>query len=267
MSTKIRKIALITFIICLFSTVTAFASEYKDPDSGYYAVIEDDADLLTDEQEAQLLETMKGGLAYGHLMFKSIDFDAGTSTQNYNEQLYYQKFGNQSGTLFIIDMYQRQMIISSDGANYDTITVAKANVITDNNYRYATDGDYFACANGCFEQIIALLNGQRINEPMKHISNAILAILVGLMACAGIVFATMGVKKASMNDVLTMAKNTVKPANVKIEHTSQTKTYSPIIIVSGGSGGGGGGGGGFSGGGGGGGGGGGFSGGSGGHGF
>ncbi|MBR3003949.1 MAG: hypothetical protein IKH67_02630, partial [Lachnospiraceae bacterium] len=66
----------------------------------------------------------------------------------------------------------------------------------------------------------------------------------------------------SMNDVLSMVKNTVRPANVKIQHTGQTKTYSPIVVVSGG-GGGGGGGGGFSGGGGGGG----FSGGSGGHGF
>ena len=275
MSVNIKKLAkalILALIACLLLPVTTFALDYRDETTGYYCIIEDDADLLTDAEEERLLELMKEGLAYGHMMFKTINYDTGKTTQQYNEDLYYSIFGNQSGTLFIIDMYRREMFISSDGENGDIITVAKANVITDNNYRYASDGEYYECAAGVFEQVIAVLNGERINEPMKYISNAILAVLLGLIVCMIIVFCTMGVKRVKAAELIASARVNMSKANVSINHTGQEKTYSPVVVVGGGGGGGSSGGGGFSGGGGGGfsgggGGGGGFGGSSGGHSF
>ena len=95
--------------------------------------------------------------------------------------------------------------------------------------------------------------------------SAILSVLLGLLICAVIVIATMGVKKTQTKELLMKLKNNVNVKKSNVEHTGQTEKYDPVVVVSAGRGGGGGGG--FSGGGGFGGGGGGFGGSSGGHSF
>ena len=254
---------LLFVVLCLIFSVTAKAYEYVDPSTGNTCLIMDDADILDSSEEQKLAEDMKPALAYGNIVFVSSEEAHSGSTLFYAGDLYYDLFGNDSGTLVIIDFYTREFYIASDGKNYDVITEAKANVITDNNYRYLSNGDYYEGASRTFKQIVTVLGGDRISEPMKHISNAILSILAGMLICAIIVGATMGVKKTAQADVVSMARSHL---NVTGLSTSKTKTTKHQVSSGGGGffvGGGGGGGGGFSGGGGGGGGG--FSGGGGGH--
>ena len=227
---------------------------YTNDETGYKVVIEDDAQLLTDGEKSRLAETMKDITPYGDVAFKSIDYNP-YSTETYIERYYNSIFGTGSGTVFLIDMDNRNIWIYSDGSIYSTITTAYANVITDNVYTYASDRDYFSCANKAFIQEAALLQGRRISQPMKYISNALLAIAIAILINYFIVRQTSRVRKASDNEIVNgvFANNAFN--NVSVNFIRQTRTYSPRSSSSsgssGGHSGGGGGGGGHSGGGGG----------------
>ena len=227
---------------------------YTNDETGYKVVIEDDAQLLTDGEKSQLAETMKDITPYGDVAFKSLDYNP-YSTETYIERYYNSIFGTGSGTVFLIDMDNRNIWIYSDGSIYSTITTAYANVITDNVYAYASDKDYFTCANKAFIQEAALLQGRRISQPMKYISNALLAIAIAILINYFIVRQTSRVRKASDNEIVNgvFANNAFN--NVSVNFIRQTRTYSPRSSSSsgssGGHSGGGGGGGGHSGGGGG----------------
>ena len=132
---KIKKtFAFIIFAVlfCLYISPTVFAQ------SGYEIIIEDYADLLTEEQEALLYEQMKEVLPYGNAGVITIGSHPYSSTDILAENLYYEYFGGESGILFTIDMQKRNLYIYSDGEIYKTVTKTRANEITDDIYTDAT---------------------------------------------------------------------------------------------------------------------------------
>lgn len=232
---------------------------YKNPDTGYTVVIEDEAGLLTENEELALLDVMIPLTKYGCIGFVSTDYNS-TSQKYYAEARSHENFGRMvPQSVFLIDMDNRQIYIYSDNANYKVITDAKATYITDNIYRFATDGKYYVCAYSAYEQMYTLLNGGQINEPMRHISAALLGTLFSMLICFIIISVHAKLKQPSVEELLKVTQRDVKASEPSVTLEKQTKKYSP---QSSGGGGGGGGGGGHSGGGGGG-----HSGGGGGHGF
>lgn len=146
----------------------------------YQIVIEDNEDLLSDSEEVLLKEKMSEISHYGNVAFISVrqySLETGTYAKNEFRRL----FGTDSGTVFVIDMGQRNIWIFSDGAIYRTITKPYANTITDNVYRYASREEYFNCAYYAFDQIYTLLEGGKIAQPMKHISNVLIALVLAVL--------------------------------------------------------------------------------------
>ena len=226
----------------------------------YQVVIEDNEDLLTDAEEAKLKSEMEAITAYGHAAFITVKQYGATDT--YAKEAYMAHFGNESGILFLIDMGRRNIWIMCNGEVYQTINKAYANTITDNIYTYASDGDYYRCASEAYAQALILLQGGKIAQPMKHISNALIALVGALLI--NFLFLLDQRKKEKVDPSAAAAAMTTG-VTVRILKKELTKTRkSRHFESSGGSSSGGGGGGGFSGGGGGGGG---FSGGGGGHSF
>lgn len=228
------------------------AITYENPDTAYQVSIEDDADLLTDEQEELLSEQMEEITAYGNVAFKSVDTNY-NSTETLAKEHYRDLFGTSSGTLFVIDMDNRNIWIFSDGSIYKTITKSYANTITDNVYTYASRSDYYGCASNAYNQINTLLSGRKIAQPMKYIGNALLALILALLINYFIVRVFSRSRKPSERELL---QNIYAQCNVDAPHTdfiNQSRVYSPPSSSSDGSSGGssGGGGGGSSGGGGG----------------
>lgn len=221
---------------------------WDNQETGYRIVIEDDADLLSEEEIQQLLLDMQGITDYGNAAFKSLS-DNEYSTSYFAQNYYHQIFNQESGTLFIIDMDNREIYIFSDGAIYRTITVSYANTITDNVYTYASDGDYYRCASKAFDQIQSLLSGQKIVQPMKYISNALLALILAALINYFLARILSGTSKPGTSEVLNAVSTKFAFYDPHMKLTSQTKVYSPPSSSSGGgghSGGGGGGGGGHS---------------------
>lgn len=247
---------LLTFLVALVSIIltgqrSAYADtdyadkRYVNPDTGYEAVIVDDAYLLSDSEKSLLLEEMKLITKYGNVMFNSINYNS-TSTENYIKSLYREKYGSESGTIFVIDMDNRNIWIHSNGAINRTINKSYAETITDNVYTYASDKDYFNCALKVYEQEYTLLQGRRISQPMKYISNALLAVVIAVVINYIIVRVYSSKKKASTKSLMNGIFEYRSFNNCNVVFTHQTKTYSPQESSSGGSSGGGGGGGGGS---------------------
>ena len=238
--------------------------EYINKETEFKAIIEDKAELLTIEEREKLFDQIQPLTEYGHIVLLTIT-ENDYSPDAYAKNEYYSRFENQSGTLFLIDMKNRYLYIVSGGWNYKYITRQKANIITDNVYMDARNENWYQCASKAFSQIQSVLEGNKINEPMRYASNIVLSILIAFSLCYLYVLIKTDVAKASSNKILENCNIDVNVANVHGDKTGTKRVYSPVSSDSGGSsgfsGGGGSSGGGFSGGGGG------FSGGGGGHGF
>ena len=241
----------LALILLMIPGTAAYASEYVNPENNYEVIIQDEADLLTDYEETQLLEDMKPITEYGNVAFVSIDYNPNYSTDAYVREYYRSVFGRDSGIVFIIDMDERYIWIHSDGAIYKRVTTSYANTITDNVYDYASDMEYYECASKAYEQIYTVLEGGRIAQPMKYICNLLLAVILALLINFMIVMWYSRSRKASTSELLTGIYHNVDIANPMVTHTHQTKRSSPQSAGGGGGRSGGGGGGGRSGGGGG----------------
>ncbi|MBQ6843444.1 MAG: TPM domain-containing protein [Agathobacter sp.] len=233
---KALQIMAFALFFCFTLTTTVFASDsnssLSEPvtyiqDSGYGVYIEDNANLLTLSEENDLRKTMEPITAHGNVVFLSIDDNPNYSAEDYAEDYGYAHFGTASYIIVLIDMDYREICVYSDGAIYKTVTSAYARSITDNIYRYASDGDYYNCAYHAFDQINTLLEGKRIAQPMKYISNALLAIVLALLINYFIVMHVSRSVKASNAELLNGIYTKVDINNPRTEFLHQTKKYSP----------------------------------------
>ena len=224
---------------------------YVNEDTSYRVVIEDDANLLSPAEEDLLLEDMKPLTKYGHIAFKSISNNPDYSTSSYADDYYHKIFGTQSGTLFLIDMDLREIYIFSDGDNYDIITSSKAYLITDNIYTKATAELYYDCATEAYKEIYDLLEGRKITEPMRHITNALISITLGFFGTFIFMINKSKIPKASDKQLLEYSNIKFNVGDIEAVKTGTSKRYNPPSSSGGSGSSGGGGGGGSSGGGGG----------------
>ena len=176
-------VIVLAMILAMILPAFAYDDEtpaYKDPATGNEIYMIDEEDLLSDAEEEKLIEQMKGVLPYGGAAFVSVSAYS-NSTGDEAEFYLRQLFGNNSGTVFMIDMWNRNIWIQSGAEMYRVITKGYANSITDNVYKMASREEYYECASEAFRQMQTLLDGGRISQPMKHITNALIAIIAALL--------------------------------------------------------------------------------------
>ena len=217
------------FFLLLNGSITCKAETktYTNKSTGYQVIVEDDANLLTDEEETTLGKEMAPITTYGSVAFKSIDYNPYYSTEDYIRSYYRDTFGSTSATVFLIDMDNRNIWIHSNGTIYETITKSYANTITDNVYKYASDGDYYTCAFTAFGQINTLLEGRKIAQPMKYISNAFLAVIIALLLNYFLVRSFSRAKRPSKTDLLGKVFTQCNIVNPNVRFIRQSRVYSP----------------------------------------
>lgn len=222
---------LVSFFLCIGLFLTQSISchaevLYQNPEKGYEVLIEDDANLLTVEEIMTLAETMKPITQYGNVAFKSVSYNT-QDTDDFAKKFYERTFGNHSGTVFVIDMDNRNIYIYSKGAVYRIITKSYANTITDNVYRYASKKEYFNCANEAFLQIVKLLEGGHILQPMKYISNALLAVILALLFNFTWICYFSRLKSPTSGEIMKSMKSHFTHTAPSAVMTHQTKVYDP----------------------------------------
>ena len=189
------------------STVTYAAGPgnalYTNDETGYSVYIQDNADLLSQEEEEELIPVMQEITRYGNVAFETAT-TGGASSYDYTVRNYKQTgYFKQSGTLFLIDMTNRQIKIYSDEEHMNKIiNDSYSEIITDNIYKYASRGQYFECAQEAFTEIGQVLNGERIAQPLRYITSALLAVILALMINYLLVRNATRNRKASMSEVI-----------------------------------------------------------------
>ncbi|MCM1185611.1 MAG: TPM domain-containing protein [Lachnoclostridium sp.] len=236
------------WVLCLFMTYVSEAkaegswavnAEGVNEGTGYHLILEDDAGLLTNEERMTLQWKMEPITQYGNVAFKTIRENA-SSAADFAESYYHAKFGRESGTLFLIDMDNRKIWIFSDGAIYKVINENYAETVTDNVYRYATNGEYYRCSAQAYDEIYTLLQGGRISQPMKYISNLLLALILALFVNFLLAGYMSKLRAPSDNEILDNAVADFSHTPPEAVYKYQTRRHAPRSGGGGSSGGGGG---------------------------
>lgn len=200
---------------------------YTNPDTDYVVILEDDADLLDDWEEAELMEKMQEITGWGSAAFKSIDENK-TTTERFIESYYREIFGRDSGTVLLIDMDNRNIWIKNNGHISRIITNSYSDTITDNSYRYASRGEYFECAMEVFDEIETLLSGSRIAQPMKYVSNGLLAVILALLLNYFLLRRISKSRAPKEHELLAGIVHRYSLTNPRTTLLKQTKDYDPV---------------------------------------
>ena len=239
MHKKILEVLIFILIILFIAITKSSATE-----TNYKVIIEDDADLLTATEEAELKKQMTVLTEFGNVLFKTTSGSTSYSKSlKYIQDYYYSILQNKPGVAFYIDMHARQVCACATGGLDKIITNGKCDSIMDNIYKYASKEQYFKCAEETFSQMNILLNGGKIAESMKYICNAFVAVMISFFASYGFFSLFRGNKKASNQDLIDECDVTLNTTPIIVTKTGQHSVYSPPSSSSGGSSGGGGGGG------------------------
>lgn len=154
------------FLIILLSSLNLFAA-VVDP------ILQDNAELFSEEEEMQLYKVMEPITRYGGVAFvtnKDAHSDlAADVARSYCERF----FDGKSGVVFLLDMHKRRIEFYSTGEIYDVMGEAWSDIIADNVYEYATNGQYFDCAQKAFTQINTILEGGTVAAPMRMVSSVL----------------------------------------------------------------------------------------------
>ena len=235
MNKNIFKLLLLLLIVFPIIRVDALEKLYVNDKTNYSVVIEDDADTLSQTEKEELIEEMKALTDFGNIVFKSINENNLNSASNYARNYYHENFGNDSGSVFLIDLDTREIEIFSDGENYKIINTGNALTITDNVYTYASSGDYYKCASIAFEQMNSLFNNKRIPEPMRISSYVFISITLGLFITFIIVTTRYKVRLSENFNTLEYCDVDFKVSNVKAVFDGVENIYSPVSSYEGGS--------------------------------
>ena len=168
-------LALLVFCAAVLSPVSLMAAQ-----SSKKLVVEDGADLLTEEEEARLIQDYWAVTEYMDAALVTTEHSSG-STSSYAEQYAIRHYGNDPAVIFVIDMEERELYIYANGPALKTISRADARAITDNIYKIASRGDYYECADLALSQILSKCSGGRLARPVKHATNALIAVLAGIL--------------------------------------------------------------------------------------
>ncbi len=235
----IKKLLLI-ILVYIFSCSISFAEENgntviidKNYDSGYSVVINDEAKLLSEDEKSQLKTNMFPLTEYGNIVFLSTDYP-GKSQHQIAHDYYYGLFQTASGTVLLIDMYERIVYIYSDGDNLKTITKSKAEIITDNIYSYLSERQYYDGSRRAFSEVYTLLEGGKIAEPMRFISNILVSIIIGFSATFIYAFKNSRIASSSSDELMANVKKKALFNSFNVVKTGERKEYSPLVTSTGG---------------------------------
>lgn len=226
--TILLTLTFIAFALLLLPMHNVLAQVVYENANGYEVAIDDEADLLTEGEETELLQAMQSITEYGNVAFVSVNEDVSVITSKFADNYYANLWGNESGTVFVIDMGNRVLYIHSVGNVYNTLKTSYANTITDNVYTYATKGEYATCAQKVYEQIFQVLAGGRIAQPMKYISNALFSFLLSFVVLYIIVKLVSRAKKPSKAQLFNGLEVSQRMDNAAVHYLSEKRTYIAV---------------------------------------
>lgn len=193
--------------------------------TGYCAVVADEADLLTDAQEAALLDEMYPLTTYANIAVYTVDTETDLTDFERARIKRVELFGTDvNAAIFTVDLYLRRIVIQRRGIMEKYLTNSRSNNITNNVASYAKDGDYNkVCVTGV-QQMLAVIQGDNVPKPMKYLSNGVIALILGcLTATFTAVYTSTTRKKREKTTAAETAAYVSVPLLIEIESCEQRR--------------------------------------------
>lgn len=164
-----KKVALLVFMTVLLGTGTAFAAEKGAGESRVF----DMADLFDEAEEAELdagIEALQEKMDMGLAIVTTEDNSgsAGDFADDFYEQ-YEIGFGkNYDGALFLIDMANGELWISTEGRMIRYLTDSRIEAILDDAVEYAYDGSFFEASKIFLEDLEICYNNDVASDQYNY---------------------------------------------------------------------------------------------------
>lgn len=186
------------FVFAIFVALVALPLNVEASNDNVCVI--DDANLLTKEEIADLedyLDSLNSDVNY--LAVTSDTSDYGKNADARLESYYTSIFAGESdGVAFIIDMYDREIVLAGYGDIDGKISNADALDISDNTYTYASKQEYYNCFYKAFYQADAIINKGFILRPMRIIVAFLISLLLGYLGT--FIFAILERSKEELPD-------------------------------------------------------------------
>ncbi len=170
-------------------------------ESEYTAIIIDNTDVFTDEQEEALLSEMSSLCEHGNVCITTLVSFEGL-TFNIMNDLYTDTFGDTDGVILFIETKQSAMNIHCHGELAQELDSQALRDITAEIAGYATAGDYYACADNFIAETRFFFFNKELSAPMKLVTSALLAAIIGITVTYFIVKAVYGKKTSTQKEML-----------------------------------------------------------------
>lgn len=231
---------LLILILCLGMTMPAFATETEGFADEYYRVI-DMADLLTDSEEASLIETLDeiSIRQSMDIVVATTDDLEGYSVVEYADLLYEQcNFGygeNKDGLLLLISMEDNDWYISTCGYGITAFTDAGIKYIGKQITPDLSDGNFAAAfdiyAKLCDDFITQAKTGEPYNSSnLPRESLSLIWIPISLIIGLVVAFLIVGQMKGRMKSVRTQASasNYMKDGSLNVTNRNEMFLYRTV---------------------------------------
>lgn len=190
------------FILVLFVLAGLYVPVSAAPDKDKYVIVYgDEAGLIDEDGKRAILKAMQPLMTCGNVGFITTNDEYKSGTDFFRTE-YYKLFQGESGVIFYIDMYDRNLYIWTDGEMGETLTVGVCNTITDNVYKYASKGNYTEASVKAFNQIYRKMSHELIPQPMKYICSALVSAFLALLIMYGFIEITNKKKTPSSKEWL-----------------------------------------------------------------
>ena len=152
----------------------------RNSTTGFYAVIADEADLLTSAEEKKLLDEMYPLTEYANIAVYTVKTSTTMKDYERARQKRAELFGKDSdAAVFMIDMYLRRIVIQRRGNMEKFFNNSRANNITNNVASMATNKRYYDVCSTAMRQMLAVIQERDVPKPMKYLSNGAIALMLG----------------------------------------------------------------------------------------
>lgn len=216
-----RKMLLFLMLIVFACSVTGCGIVHTKPSEPGQSIMDDSADLFSGDDEREIKEVMDEFAEYGNVCVYTTS-DENYSTSQTAKKYYDRKFGNESGLVFIIDMYNRVIWVETDGYIGDVVDRNKALTIVDNVYNMARDGEYKECAIKALDQALRLMKGKMINQSMRIVSAVFVAILCALLLNFLLLRRINRKPEVSVSELSLGVKSNIRITNERVEVTERS---------------------------------------------
>ena len=183
MRNKLKRPICILYALIIFFiyAVPCFAIEKTNSKASFRAVVIDDANLLSDSEEAKLIDEMMPITEYANIAVCTVDTPTSLKDYERAREKRQELFGDSDSAVFMIDMYLRRVIIQRKGNMEKFFNNSMTNNITNNVAKYAHQERYYKTCSVAISQMADVINERNIPSPMKYMSNFSIAFILSLV--------------------------------------------------------------------------------------